>query len=114
EVARLREAGREDLARDVRLVSMEDDGAGYDLLTFHEDGSERHVEIKTTSWTESSGRCFWLSQNEHLRAERDPSWELWRVWDVRGACRVEELGNIVVDVPDGWEREVASWRYSRR
>lgn len=114
EVARLRKAGREDLARDVRLISMEDDGAGYDLLTFHEDGSERHVEIKTTSRSDSSGRCFWLSQNEFICAERDPSWELWRVWDVRGACRVEQLGNIVVDVPDGWEREVASWRYSRR
>lgn len=114
EVARLAAVGREDLARRVRLISFEDESAGYDLLTFDEDGRERHVEVKATSCQQRSGRSFWLSQNECERAELDPSWELWRVWDVRGTGVIEELGNVVAVVPEDWRREVASWRYSKR
>lgn len=50
EIQRLRAAGRDDLARQVRHVSViEGDGAGYDVRSFEVDGADRFIEVKTTS-----------------------------------------------------------------
>ena len=108
---RLEAEGRSDLAKRVELVSRRDASAGYDLLTFDDEGHELHVEVKTTTWPRASVRGFWLSQNELRVAEGDSAWRLWRVWDVDGSAEVEPLGNVVQSVPDGWRREAASWRY---
>jgi hypothetical protein len=45
EVARLRKAGRNDLANQVQMV---DPDAGYDMRSFSLDGSPRYIEVKTT------------------------------------------------------------------
>ena len=61
---RLRDAGRDDLARCVRWVSRDDgDGAGYDIRSFClRDGAQRLLEVKTTGgweWTP-----FHITRNE--------------------------------------------------
>ncbi len=108
---RLTEADRGTLAGDVELVSITGTASGYDLLTFETDGTERHVEIKTTTERRDSGYGFWLSESERRHAERDPAWRLWRVWDIDGDPEVEDLGNVVTS-SSGWSSEPASWRYA--
>jgi hypothetical protein len=45
----LRRKGRPDLAQRVRHVAaIEGDGAGYDMLSFSEDGTVKYIEVKTT------------------------------------------------------------------
>ena len=113
ELTRLRDLGRDDLAARVDLISRRNDGAGYDLLTFDDDGEPLHVEVKTTTWSRASERGFWLSQNEHAVAERDDRWRLWRVWDADGDPFVEPLGNPVREAPEGWVTEASAWRFRR-
>ena len=108
---RLREAGHDDLAQRVRLISFDGPGAGYDLVTFDDEGNEVHVEVKTTTAPRASGRVFWLSEPERLHAETDEAWRLWRVWDVYGEAEVEDLSNVVA-APAGWTRTPGSWCYS--
>lgn len=68
EKTRLKEAGRPDLAQKVRWVSKEDgDGAGYDILSFDERGSERFLEVKTTIGHNRTP--FFLTRNEKEFAE---------------------------------------------
>lgn len=63
EVARLASSGRRDLARKVSWISQElGDGAGYDILSFDLDGTERFLEVKTTIGHNRTP--FFLSRNE--------------------------------------------------
>jgi len=58
---RLRKAGRDDLADNVRWVSdLDGDGYGYDVRSFEPDGRERLLEIKTTCGHERT--AFWLTR----------------------------------------------------
>lgn len=60
---RLRRAGRDDLAEDVRWVSdLDGDGFGYDVKSFEPDGEERLLEIKTTCGHDRT--AFWLTRRE--------------------------------------------------
>lgn len=59
----LKSIGRDDLANKIRHVSKEDgDGLGYDILSFFQDGSEKYIEVKST--TKSLEAPFYISRNE--------------------------------------------------
>jgi hypothetical protein len=59
----LRRQGRPDLAQRVRHVAeLEGDGAGYDILSFTENGTVKYIEVKTTRG--SAETAFFLSANE--------------------------------------------------
>ncbi len=77
----LRQAGRGDLARQVRWVSQEDgDGAGYDIASFAPDGRERLIEVKTTNgWDRTP---FHISRNElAVSDENRDHWVLFRLYE---------------------------------
>ncbi|MEQ9437486.1 MAG: DUF3883 domain-containing protein [Cyclobacteriaceae bacterium] len=59
------EQGREDLAERVRKVL---DGEGYDIHSYQPDGSDKFIEVKTTSHRDSS-QPFYLTINEKQFAE---------------------------------------------
>ncbi len=85
EVTRLAEAGRPDLAKQVRWVADEvGDGLGYDVDSFDMDGGVRHIEVKTTNGGRSTP--FLLSPNE-LRVSRElgEAFFLYRVFRFRSA-----------------------------
>ncbi len=91
EKAVLANAGRDDLARQVRWTSQEDgDGAGYDIGSFAPDGRPRLLEVKTTC-----GRAhtpFYITRNElAAAAERREDWRLVRLWDFARGPRAFEL-----------------------
>ncbi len=63
ECARLRDCGREDLASLVTHVAVvEGDGAGYDIRSYHEDGTPKFIEVKTTRGAASA--AFFVTPNE--------------------------------------------------
>lgn len=71
-----------DLADKVRHISKEDgDGAGYDILSFYPDGQDKYIEVKSTM--KSSGKSFYLSQNEldFLKKNKDNAC-VYRIFNV--------------------------------
>ncbi|CDX40019.1 conserved hypothetical protein [Mesorhizobium sp. ORS 3359] len=106
EQAVLRANGRDDLARKVRWVSMDDgDGAGYDIRSFDPAGAERLIEVKTTTGHKTTP--FYLSENERaLSEERPDAFRLVRLYDfaheLRGFELLPPLSNSVVLRPVNW------------
>lgn len=102
----LTEADHPDLARKVRWVADEDgDGAGYDILSFDQDGRARLIEVKTTNG--SARTPFYLSRNEcDLAAERPAEWCIYRVHlfakEPRVFTIVPPLENVVNLRPETW------------
>ncbi|WP_049823516.1 DUF3883 domain-containing protein [Bradyrhizobium sp. WSM2254] len=88
---RLRRAGRNDLANDVRWVSdLDGDGHGYDVRSFEPDGQERLLEIKTTCGHERT--AFWLTRREiDVAAERSDQYRIRRVFHFRNRARMFEI-----------------------
>ncbi|WP_315307631.1 DUF3883 domain-containing protein [Enterococcus devriesei] len=70
------------LARNVKQVSLTDDSLGYDIRSYNEDGTERQIEVKSTSSLKSKKLEFYLSANELQRAKILPNYLLYRVFDV--------------------------------
>ncbi|WP_341703833.1 DUF3883 domain-containing protein [Ferrovibrio sp.] len=91
ELASLRSAGRDDLARKVRWVSEEDgDGAGYDIASFAPDGRSRLIEVKTTNGWERTP--FHMTRNElEVADERRSEWCLFRLWNFSRGPKAFEL-----------------------
>jgi uncharacterized protein DUF3883 len=79
EKERLRQANKEFLSNKVIHVSKKlGDGAGYDILSYNEDGSELHIEVKTT--LSNSSRAFYISENElEFAKQHEESFRLYRV-----------------------------------
>lgn len=57
--------------RIIHLSEEQGDGAGFDILSINEDGSDRYIEVKTTKGSENTP--FYLSENERafLEAYKD-------------------------------------------
>ena len=88
---RLQQLGAGHLAGRVEHVSTtEGDGLGYDIRSFEQDGRERYIEVKTTSFGVRTP--FFLTDNE-LRFSRDcaPQYRLYRLYDFRAGPRLFEL-----------------------
>jgi hypothetical protein len=79
------------LARNVRWVSREDgDGAGYDILSFEDDGRERLIEVKTTIGGQTTP--FYISRNEiSLSREKPDAFKLVRLYNFNQTPRAFEL-----------------------
>lgn len=106
ERARLIRAGKERLAEQVRQVSLEDDGAGFDVLSFEPDGRERLLEVKTTAG--GARTPFFLTRNEMATGERRP--EAWRLARVYDAARRPRLFELTPPLADRLRLEAEVWR----
>lgn len=91
ERSRLRRAGRDDLAGDVRWVSdLDGDGYGYDVKSFETDGEERLLEIKTTCGNERTP--FWMSKREcDVGAEKCDIYRVRRVFHFRNEVKMFDI-----------------------
>ena len=76
----LHDRGRRELSKRVRWIAREDDGAGFDILSFSLSGAERWLEVKTTNG--QAATPFFLTANEERvsRQEQD-KFRLVRVYD---------------------------------
>lgn len=97
EVSRLVAEGREELAKRVRWVAEEDgDGAGFDVLSFDSNGSERLLEVKTTNGGNTTP--FFISENERsLSDERPEAFRIVRLYDFARSSRGFEVAPPLAD-----------------
>lgn len=81
EIEFLVSSDREDLAEKVQHTSIEvGDGVGYDIRSFSLDGSEKHIEVKTT--TSNMLTPFFITQNElDFANSNTTSYHLYRVYE---------------------------------
>lgn len=88
---RLKDARRDDLASKVQWVSQEiGDGAGFDILSFDNEGQERLLEVKATNG--GSTTPFYISANEWaVSEERTEAFHLVRVYDIARTPKAFEL-----------------------
>ena len=91
EQQRLKQIDRPDLARQVRWISQEEgDGAGYDILSFDQKGSERFLEVKTTVGSQTAP--FYLTRNElSFAKERPQEFRICRLYDFAKIPKMFEL-----------------------
>jgi len=72
----------------------EGDGLGYDIRSFEPDGSERFIEVKTTSFGQRTP--FFVSANEVSFAhDHAPQFHLYRLFDFRVAPRLFQLDSPI-------------------
>lgn len=78
EQARLIHAGQERLADQVEQMSeTQGDGAGFDILSFEENGADRYIEVKTTRYGKETP--FYATANEVRFSEgHDDRYQLYR------------------------------------
>jgi len=97
EVRRLHAAGKRKLADRVEHVAAtHGDGLGYDILSFEENGRERLIEVKTTTFGQRTP--FYVSRNELARSEADAEiYRLYRVFDFRERPRLFDLAGAISD-----------------
>lgn len=76
---RLTEANRRDLAHKVTYIAERNDNAGFDILSFDEDGSERPIEVKATRG-KSLERGFYITANEVEAALKLPNYHIYFVF----------------------------------
>ncbi|MDP3082156.1 MAG: DUF3883 domain-containing protein [Rubrivivax sp.] len=88
---RLIQRGHQRLADRIEHTSRaRGDGAGYDVLSFEEDGRERFIEVKTTAFSRETP--FFISNGELSFANsHELEFCLYRVFEFRRAPRLFEL-----------------------
>jgi hypothetical protein len=91
ERARLMARGRATLADRIQHVSVENgDGAGFDILSFEEDGRDRYIEVKTTAFGKPTP--FFVTKNEvRFSRAQDEQFHLYRVFQFRKNPRLYSL-----------------------
>ena len=80
EQRRLHDLGQRDLSRRVTWTAREDDGAGFDILSFAANGNERWIEVKTTNG-EATTPFFLTANEERVSREEQDKFRLVRVYD---------------------------------
>lgn len=95
EKARLIRAGKESLADRIEQVSVtQGPSAGFDVLSFEENGSDRYIEAKTTK--NGKNTPFYVTPNElRFSQENAKRYHLYRIFRFRADPRVFTLqGNL--------------------
>lgn len=80
EKEKLKKHGREDLVKKIKHIALTDDSAGYDILSFDENGKELFIEVKTTKSGDKTD--FFLSPGELTFSEKNKeNYVLYRIYD---------------------------------
>lgn len=95
EARRLHALGARMLADRIEHVAKDlGDGLGFDILSFEQDGRERHIEVKTTAYIAETP--FFISPNEvQFSEDNDASFHLYRIFDFRNKPQMFVLPGAV-------------------
>ena len=95
ETERLCRAGKESLAAKIEHVSMtKGDGAGFDILSFEENGRERLIEVKTTKYGKETP--FFVTRNEVAVSEKHRTdYHIYRLFEFRSNPALYMLGGAI-------------------
>lgn len=100
EQARLIHEGLDRYADQVEHVSVtQGDGAGFDILSFEEDGAERFIEVKTTKYGKDTP--FYATANEVRFSENyRRQYHLYRCFGFRKAGRLYTADGAISEVSE--------------
>jgi hypothetical protein len=92
---RLTANGKDDLASQIEHVSnTRGDGLGFDILSFNLDGTERFIEVKTTTFGRDTP--FFLTETELARSKGEgENYHLYRLFEFRQRPRIFELAGAL-------------------
>lgn len=94
EIDSLKGKGFHDLAAKVEIMK---DGVGYDILSFNSDGSEKYIEVKTT--TGNKFTPFFLSDNEFdFMKQNIGKYSIYRVFNYNADYNFAEFYEIKGDI----------------
>lgn len=79
----LRKIGKVVLAKRIRQISKENISAGYDILSFEEDGRDKYIEVKSTNNSPSSKANFLITINECEKAKELKNYYIYIVFNVK-------------------------------
>ena len=80
EKERLQKINKNELIDKIKHVSLSNDSAGYDILSYNEDGTERFIEVKTTKGP--IGTDFFISPGEMKFSEQNKDkYFIYRVYN---------------------------------
>jgi len=100
EKKRLIEKGRTDLANAIKHISQKSDREGYDILSYDEDGTPRHIEVKATT-ASNLDRGFYISNNELEKSKNLPNYYIYIVFSALSkAPKILRIKNPVLDNDD--------------
>jgi hypothetical protein len=88
----LTQKGKENLAEQIKWISKEEgDGAGFDILSKNENGTDKYIEVKTTKLGKETP--FFFSQNElNFSKKHSEKFHLFRLYDFERNVRMFTLG----------------------
>lgn len=88
----LSQKGKDNLAEQIKWISKEEgDGAGFDILSKNENGTDKYIEVKTTKLGKETP--FYFSQNELDFSKRhSEKFHLFRLYDFESKARMFTLG----------------------
>lgn len=94
EYEKLISSGKSELAEKIQHVSVDDDSLGYDVVSYSPEGKEKHIEVKAVDGFPTTFR-FFISANEIEKAENDPAYAVFIVFDCKGKePKVWEFPNV--------------------
>lgn len=91
ETDELKSNGRMDLANKVKIISKINVGAGYDILSYDLNGSEKYIEVKTSV---NNSKTFEWTENEINVAKdyKDKYW-IYLVRDISDKPKIHKIQN---------------------
>ncbi|HAS6394553.1 TPA: DUF3427 domain-containing protein [Vibrio parahaemolyticus] len=111
EIQKLIDLGRSDLADKVEHVAKDNDYAGYDVLSFDEQGNEKYIEVKTTK--QSKGTAFFISRNEvEVSVEKGDQYWLYRVYNLDESTGVANFYSLQGPVDQKFELKPENFKAS--
>lgn len=75
----LNKLGKPGLADKIEWISQHDDGAGFDILSKKENGTDKYIEVKTTKLGKETPIFF--SRNEYEFSKRNNNYFIYRVFN---------------------------------
>ena len=102
--------GRPDLANKIIHVSkIEGDSAGYDIKSFHQDGSVKYIEVKTTRG--GIYTPFFMSLNEIRFSEiHSDNYVLYRVFDFEIDTKIGKVFALSGNIKKAAQLEAINFR----
>jgi len=82
EEKRLTDLGKAKLAKKIKHISQDSDSAGYDILSFNENGTPRHIEVKSTA-NKTICDGFYITANELTKSQELENYYLYFVLAAR-------------------------------
>lgn len=87
---RLNNHGKASFADKIEWISKYDDGAGFDILSRNEDGSDRYIEVKTTKLSKETPIFFTKNEYEFSLKYSD-QFHLYRLFNFRDQPKMFNL-----------------------